>query len=77
MKRSAGRYQILVDVGGLLAEEDDDLMVRGYGRTHQHVDDVDDVEADHLPQLDLLVEEHEDEIHRGHLRLRRILSITM
>lgn len=44
---------------------------------HQHVDEVDDVEADHLPQLDLLVEEHEDEIHRGHLRLRRILSITM
>ena len=74
MKRSAGRYQILVDVGGLLAEEDDDLMVKGQGRTHQHVDDV---EADHLPQLDLLVEEHEDEIHRGHLRLRRILSITM
>ena len=44
---------------------------------HQHVDEVDDVEADHLPQLDLLVEEHEDEIHRGHLRLRRILSIPM
>ena len=53
------------------------IYVKLSDSAYSHVDGVDHEEADDLPELDLLVEEHEDEIHRGHLRLRRILSITM
>lgn len=64
------KYKIIIHISRLLTEKDDDLQVRGKRRTHQHVYDVDYVETDNLPHLDLLVEENEDEVHHRHLRMR-------
>lgn len=64
-------HHILVHVGGLLAEQDDDLRVSRASRAHQHVDDVDHVEPDHFPYIDLLVEEDDDQVDGGDLRVTR------
>ena len=60
MTKARKRYSVLVDLSRLLAEDDD----------HCDVDEVNYEEADHLPELDLAVEKHEDEVHRRDLPMR-------
>ena len=60
MRKGRRRYGVLVDLSGLLSEDDD----------HRDVDEVDREEADHLPELDFVVEKHEDEVHCRDLPVR-------
>lgn len=50
---------VLVDLRGLLSEDDD----------HGDVDEVDDEEAHDFPHVDLPVEKHNYQIDRRHLRV--------